>query len=59
MGHVVSFTPRQGGQSKPIEAGQAAAIIIFPGVRYERVPENPAPAHDGRKTATARRRSKR
>lgn len=42
MGYVVSFTPRPGGaQPKPISAGEAAAIIIFPGVRYERVPDAP------------------
>lgn len=39
MGYVVSFTPRAASQPTKLSAGEAAAIIIFPGVRYERVPE--------------------
>lgn len=39
MGHVVSFTPRAAGQTARTPVSNAAAIIIFPGVRYERVPE--------------------
>lgn len=40
MGHVVSFTPRITASHSRSQAGtQAAAIIIFPGVRYERNPK--------------------
>lgn len=45
MGHVVSFTPRPDtGNGRILSAGDAGAIIIFPGVRYERVPEAEKPA---------------
>ena len=37
MGSVVLFRPREPGvRRKPLPAGTAAAIVIFPGVRYER-----------------------
>mgnify|MGYP000662111044 CR=1 FL=1 len=40
MGLVVSFVPRvASSHSRNLAAGQAAAIIIFPGVRYERRPD--------------------
>lgn len=37
---ILSFVPRPttGGNARPLEAG-AAAVIIFPGVRYERPAE--------------------
>lgn len=42
MGLVLSFTPRvAAGQQR---AAGDAAIIIFPGVRYERVGESAQPA---------------
>jgi hypothetical protein len=40
MGYVVTFTPRAVSQPTKLSAGEAAAIIIFPGVRYERVPDS-------------------
>lgn len=40
MGLVLSFVPRvAASHPRNQTAGQAAAIIIFPGVRYERHPE--------------------
>ncbi len=39
MGYVVSFTPRAADQPARTPVSEAAAIIIFPGVRYERVPD--------------------
>jgi hypothetical protein len=41
MGLVVSFVPRvAASHPRNQTAGQAAAIIIFPGVRYERRTES-------------------
>lgn len=37
MGMVLSFVPRAAASSRPQpSAGTPAAVIIFPGVRYER-----------------------
>lgn len=37
MGLVVSFVPKPASpHTRPSVAGQAASVIIFPGVRYER-----------------------
>lgn len=37
MGQVLSFTPRNAAPNRlPRDADTAAAVIIFPGVRYER-----------------------
>lgn len=37
MGSILPFQPRDAASiRKPIEAGVSAAIVIFPGVRYER-----------------------
>lgn len=54
MGYVVSFTPRAAGQPAKSSSGEAAAIIIFPGVRYERAPEAKA-AQNAVVAATKRR----
>ncbi|MGB3830395.1 MAG: hypothetical protein WA975_00860 [Mesorhizobium sp.] len=36
MGRVLSFTPRTAAGGQPPRApGAAAAVIIFPGIRYE------------------------
>ena len=40
MGLVLSFPSRSAAShSRSAVAGHAAAVIIFPGVRYERTPE--------------------
>jgi hypothetical protein len=54
MGRVLSFTPRSaaGGQP-PRTFDTAAAVIIFPGIRYER-PKEGADRADGSKAAGAR-----
>ena len=40
MGQVLSFTPRKAAPNRlPRNADTAAAVIIFPGVRYERPQE--------------------
>ncbi|MET0597232.1 MAG: hypothetical protein ABWZ57_05115 [Mesorhizobium sp.] len=40
MGSILSFTPRQAAKPRAAEDGTAAAaVIIFPGVRYERTGE--------------------
>jgi len=46
MGQVLSFTPRRAAVKRPpLTTEMAAAIIIFPGVRYERqLAGVPAPA---------------
>ncbi len=36
MGIVLSFTPRPAAINKPSIKTSAAAVVIFPGVRYER-----------------------
>ncbi len=51
MGIVLSFTPQKAGMKKPSGlCGMAAAVVIFPGVRYERADET-APAREGQCTA--------
>jgi hypothetical protein len=46
MGSVLLFRPRAARvRRKPLPAGTAAAIVIFPGVRYER--EAPAGSRGG------------
>jgi hypothetical protein len=48
MGCILSFTPRQAAKPRAAEDGAAAAVIIFPGVRYERTAEPAqAPAPKG------------
>ncbi len=42
MGMVLSFSPRSGATGRSKASGEAAAVIIFPGVRYERVPDEDA-----------------
>ena len=37
MGTVLSFSPRVVAGSRPKPNGELAAVIIFPGVRYERL----------------------
>ena len=44
MGLVVSFVPRAAVTHSRVQAAGQAAVIIFPGVRYER----PAKAQDPR-----------
>ncbi len=40
MGSVLSFAPRDAATTrKPPVAGATAAIVIFPGIRYERRPD--------------------
>ncbi|CAM5504057.1 hypothetical protein ATER59S_03718 [Aquamicrobium terrae] len=47
MGRVLSFTPRTAAGVRPPRApGAAAAIIIFPGIRYE-PPKDAAGCDDG------------
>lgn len=37
MGRILSFTPRSAASNQTTQSlGAAAAIIIFPGVRYEK-----------------------
>ncbi|WP_170971307.1 hypothetical protein [Mesorhizobium sp. GR13] len=37
MGMVLSFVPRTSASSQRQKAGELAPVIIFPGVRYERI----------------------
>jgi hypothetical protein len=40
MGNIVSFAPRRAAKNRRGESSKSgAAVIIFPGVRYERQPE--------------------
>jgi hypothetical protein len=44
MGKILFLVPKQGAaQREPLEPGYLATIIIFPGVRYERLGDPPAP----------------
>ncbi|MET3662639.1 hypothetical protein ABID44_002987 [Aquamicrobium ahrensii] len=36
MGIVLSFTPQSAAMKKPSRGCGTAAVVIFPGVRYER-----------------------
>lgn len=36
MGIVLSFTPQSAATKKPSRTGGTSAVVIFPGVRYER-----------------------
>lgn len=48
VGSVVSFIPRQRTARRPLRvAEKPAAIIIFPGVRYERVMSREPGVDDG------------
>ena len=41
MGSVLTFAPREAAAiHKPPVAGATASIVIFPGIRYERRPED-------------------
>ena len=49
MASVLSFAPRAGaGVDKRPPAGLTASIIIFPGVRYERLDAEPDEDHPTR-----------
>lgn len=46
MGSVLSFAPRVAATTRKTESdGAMAAVIIFPGVRYEQVPAQDAATH--------------
>lgn len=48
MGIILSFTPQKAGMKKPSgRYGVAAAVVIFPGIRYERA-EGKDPAQQGK-----------
>lgn len=45
MGRILNFTPRDAAGGQPARAPEtAAAVIIFPGVRYEREKDGDARA---------------
>lgn len=51
MGQILSFTPRSAAPNRlPRSADTAAAVIIFPGVRYERPQEAGATATNATST---------
>lgn len=37
MGSILAFSPRKSAKAKPAADGKPATVIIFPGVRYERL----------------------
>jgi hypothetical protein len=48
MGKILFFVPKQeAAERKPLRPGERATIILFPGVRYERLDDPPAPARRG------------
>jgi hypothetical protein len=48
MGKILFFVPKQGAAVRePRGPGELATIILFPGVRYERLDDPPAPARRG------------
>lgn len=62
MGDVVSFPRRrlQGPARVDADGGEAAQILFFTGVRYQRMPEaTPPSAHGGQPSEGGKRRRKR
>ena len=53
MGSILTFAPRQAAKPRTGSPAAAApaAVIIFPGVRYERPAGQPEPAAAGRPAA--------
>lgn len=46
MGMVLSFSPRAAAGNRHRQSGELASVIIFPGVRYERLEQEPRSAAD-------------
>lgn len=62
MGVLLSFSPRAHSAISPSKAdGRGAEIVIFPGIRYERIvdDEPDASAAHGRKKVTVRKKAAR
>lgn len=47
MATIVPFTLRRIAAPRLRPSGESASIVIFPGVRYERVPAEERPKADG------------